>query len=38
VEKKYALDASGMEAWGKDKFNLGLDFPNVNYTYLNDCS
>jgi hypothetical protein len=33
-EKNYALDASGQEAWDKDKFNLGLDFPNVNGLFI----
>ncbi|XP_055943830.1 glutathione S-transferase class-mu 26 kDa isozyme 7-like [Argiope bruennichi] len=30
-DKRYTADMTGYEGWQEDKFNLGLDFPNLPY-------
>ncbi|CAL1275162.1 unnamed protein product [Larinioides sclopetarius] len=30
-DKRYTTDGAGCEIWKKEKFNLGLDFPNLPY-------
>ncbi len=30
-DKRYGLDSDGLAEWGKNKFNLNLNFPNLPY-------
>ncbi|GBN84412.1 Glutathione S-transferase [Araneus ventricosus] len=38
VDKRYTADVAGYEEWQKDKFGLGLDFPDLPYYIEGDFS